>query len=179
MHMIWLDYFLLAIVLLSAIFGLWRGLVREIVAVLTWIVMVLAMLYYAPILAPNLHIVTTSPVAQRYLSYIILFVVIFVLGWLLGRLVNGLVMVSGLSFINRILGGVFGLIRGLIILLLIVYFVSLGAWQNSQLWKHSQIANWLGQVLIVIENQYDANKRHLSVPATNHDSASPGPDKAD
>lgn len=160
MNIIWLDYVLLAIVLLSAIFGIWRGLVREIVAVLTWIVMVIAMLYYAPIFASDLHIVTTSPVAQRYLSYIILFIVIFVLGWILGRLVNGLVMVGGLSFVNRILGGVFGLIRGGVILLLIAYFVSLGAWHNSPLWKQSHIALWLDQVLVVVENHYDVNQQH-------------------
>ncbi len=173
-----LDYLFFTAVGLSILLGVWRGLVREIVALLTWLVLALSLMYYAPVLAGELSGVIASPTSQHYAAYVLLCVVILVVGWVLGKIVNGFVTVTGLSFINRLLGGIFGLVRGGVVLLLVAYLVNLGAWQNTSVWQHSRVSHILDQVLVVVEHHYPAVEKEAVHLKAQHAEALPGGAKA-
>ena len=117
----WLDIVLLLTILLSMGLGLVRGLLREVLSVGSWIVSAwLAYLY-----GDNLASVLTPWLESDKLSLLISIVVIFLVTLVGLSLTGGLTLklfrVSGLTGLDRTLGGVFGLIRGIVIITIILF----------------------------------------------------------
>jgi membrane protein required for colicin V production len=108
----WLDYIFIAILLLSTLFALRKGFVRETVSLISSIAgLVLAYWFYgipASFLAPFL---STRRLANL-LGFIIVFAVVVLAGWLVAALINRFVKATGLTLFDRFLGAVFGLVRG-------------------------------------------------------------------
>lgn len=108
----WLDYILAAILLLSTLFAIRKGFVRETAGLIASIAgLVLAFWFYgipASVLEPFL----SSRRLANLLGFLIVFGAVIIVGWLIGALFNRFVKATGLSFFDRFLGGVFGLVRG-------------------------------------------------------------------
>jgi membrane protein required for colicin V production len=108
----WLDYIFIAILLLSTLFALRKGFVRETIGLVASIAgLVLAFWFYgtpASFLEPFL----SSRRLANLLGFVIVFGVVVSAGWLIGALMNRFVKASGLTFFDRFLGAVFGLARG-------------------------------------------------------------------
>lgn len=118
------DYLILTLVGLSALFGLWRGFVKEVFALLTWMcALVLSLLFYR-------HLGELLPIGDAAANWVregsaavLIFVAVLIAGALLRSMIHGLVKATGLSGTDRILGLVFGVTRGAVIVLVLLIFL--------------------------------------------------------
>lgn len=134
----WVDIAIIAVIVLSSLFGLWRGLVREVFSLVTWVAaLIIARVYsasLAPLFAGTLENETTRLVA----AFVVLFLVTLIVGALVNHLLSNLLNIAGLKLADRLLGGVFGVVRGGIIVMLFIYVLS-GFVSTSRYWQESQL----------------------------------------
>ena len=143
----WVDIALLAVFLLSVLVGLWRGFVFEIVSLLGWLVAFIIANSAGPFLADRVPLDSVSPQARLWIAYIVVFVLVLVTCTLLARMLRALVSATPLSFVDHLLGGVFGVVRGALILVVVATLVALSPYADSTTWKSSHGALWLGLAL--------------------------------
>ena len=142
----WVDIALLAIFGVSVLVGLWRGFVFEIVSLLGWLVAFVIANSAGPFLAEFIPF-GGDPQVQLWIAYIAVFVLILVTCTLLARMLRALISATPLSFIDRLLGGIFGVVRGALILVVAATLIGLSPYADSTTWKSSHGALWLGMAL--------------------------------
>lgn len=140
------DAVILVVIALSSVFGLWRGLIKEVLSLLTWVVaLVLGRLFSNE--TGNLFAgMVESEVARLVLGFAVIFVVVMMLGTALNHLLAKLLSVTGLKLADRILGGAFGLLRGTVIVL-VGLFLANAFFSETVLWQESSLIPY-GMVLI-------------------------------
>lgn len=158
----WVDWTLLALTLASVIVGLVRGLVFEVLSLLGWVAAYVAAQVGAPYLAPHLPIGSAGSALNFGASFALVFVVSLIVWTLLARLVRLLIHATPLTLVDRALGGVFGLARGVIVLLAVATIVSFTPAVRAQAWQSSHGAAWLQALLAGIKPLLPADvARHL------------------
>ena len=134
-----LDGVLLAVLLMSCLLGLWRGVIRETMALAAWLLGFLLSSKYAADMAAQL-----PPDWGDNLRYLAGWLLVFVAVWLgmslLSTLVQRLVSVVGLGLLDRFMGGVFGVMRGGIALMAVSVVVGLTPVKTSPAWVNSWMA---------------------------------------
>ena len=143
----WVDLALLAVFGLSVLIGLWRGFVFEIVSLLGWLVAFIIANSAGPFLADQIPAQTANAQVRLWGAYIVVFVLVLVTCTLLARMLRALIAATPLSFVDRLLGGVFGVARGALILVVVATLVALSPYAGSAPWKNSHGALWLGLAL--------------------------------
>ena len=143
----WVDIVLLAVFLLSVLVGLWRGFVFEIVSLLGWLVAFIIANSAGPFLADLVPLGGADPQVRLWVAYIVVFVLVLLTCTLLARMLRALVSATPLSFIDHLLGGVFGVVRGALVLVVVATLVTLSPYASSTTWKNSHGALWLGLAL--------------------------------
>jgi len=111
------DIVILLIVLLSAVIGLARGLLKEVLSLATWVAAVLAVLMFAPATGDALVGRIEDPTLRRGVAMVAIFIATLIAGGLLQWLVGLLVRGTGLTGTDRLLGFVFGGSRGVVVCL--------------------------------------------------------------
>ncbi len=134
-QVIWVDYTILALIMISALVGLLRGLVQETFSLLGWIAAMWVTLRYHQAFAIYLSDVITLPGVRLAASMIGLFVATLVVSKIVGYLVATLIERSPLSFLNRVGGLAFGAARG-VLLILILILIAQGIGLTSEPWWH-------------------------------------------
>lgn len=150
----WVDYFILGLIGLSMLVSLWRGFIKEALSLVTWGVAFLVALTFSDPLAELLKPWISLPSARAATAIAILFVGVLLLGGLVGFLAGQLVQKTGLGGTDRVLGTVFGVARGAMIVAALVLLAGLTAlpqdpwWQSSQLLPHfERLALWIADFL--------------------------------
>jgi len=152
-----IDASILIITVLSCIFGLWRGLVREIFSLVTWIFALLVARRYSEIVA-NFLFSSFDNLTIRYVAaFALIFIIVMMLGTFLNFLLSKLLLFTGLKFVDRLMGGVFGLARGVIISF-IGLFVSSFFFSQAQIWQESKLIPY-GQTMIEISRAFIQDRR--------------------
>lgn len=139
----WADWTILAIVAISTLIGLSRGFVREVLSLLTWVAAFVVAMMFRDQLAPLLSNLVDTPSLQAIAAFAILFIFTLLAGAGLNMTLSAFVEATGLSGTDRVLGMVFGLFRGCIIVLALLIFAPAlipveedGWWQESRLIPH-------------------------------------------
>ena len=144
----WIDIALLAVFAFSALVGLWRGFVFEIVSLLGWLVAFVLASALGPLLAKVLPMGEGRDDQLRlWVSYVLVFVLVLVTCTLLARLLRALISATPLSFVDHLLGGIFGMVRGAVILVAVGMVVALSPYADSTAWKNSHGSAWVGLAL--------------------------------
>ena len=160
--MIYIDWAILVILLVSSLISIRRGFTKEAMSLASWI----AALIIARIFSDNLASLLSRWLADEAQRYTVAFVILFISTLIVGALVNHLlgefVRMTGLSGTDRILGVVFGLLRGVIIVVALLALGQMFAldqfWQDSTLVPYFEpVIRWTG------ENIYKASDAILSV----------------
>lgn len=144
----WVDLTILTITGVSCLFGLWRGFVREVLSLLAWIAALLVASYYSSHLAPVFAGFIDNGTIRYVLAFAILCLVTLLLGGLINHFMSKLIRFAGLQVTDRLLGSVFGIARGVIIVAIAVFFASAFYaeepwWQASVLMPHViQLIDW-------------------------------------
>lgn len=131
----WLDIVLFIVIGVTLVFGIIKGLVRQIIGILAVIVgLILALVYY-PYIAYLFGRVISSQVLSHFLGFVSIFLAVLCLGgiisWLVSKMIKG-----PLKFMNHFLGGGLGLIKGILIcgvfvFALLIFPVNVKALENS------------------------------------------------
>lgn len=141
--MAWVDLVLLGMLAASVLLGLWRGLVYELLSILGWVAAYLGAPLAAPWIVPWLPQERLGEPLSQALALVIGFVAILVVWGLAARLLQFLIHATPLNLIDRLLGGGFGVLRGLLLCLLATVLVSMTPAVRSAPWQQSQLAPWL------------------------------------
>lgn len=140
-----LDWALLAVMGLSCLLGLWRGVIRETLSLAAWFLGFVLSSKYAGELAIQLAWLEWSDNWRLVLAWVLVFMGTWLTLTLLAMLVRGLVSAVGLGLLDRFMGGVFGLLRGGIALMALSVAVGLTPVKTSSVWMNSwmaQLADW-------------------------------------
>jgi membrane protein required for colicin V production len=146
------DGVILAVIAISVLLGVFRGLVREAFSLAGWVAAFLvARLFHAPFEAMLAGWIAT-PSLRMVAAYGGLFAMTLLLSSLLGYVVMSLMEMAGVRAVDRLLGAVFGLVRGLIlVLVLLVTVAPLTArdpwWHEAQLPRLFMHYEWAGREL--------------------------------
>lgn len=143
----WVDWTLLAVLLISVAVGLWRGLVFEVLSLAGWLAAYIAAQVFAATAAPLLPIGTPGGALNQGAALTLVFVLALVIWALASRLLRMVIHATPLQLVDRVLGAGFGLVRGAVLLLAVATAVSLTPAVRSPAWQHSQGAAWLAGLL--------------------------------
>ena len=148
--MTWLDYAVLGVMAVSIIWGAWRGLVREVIAVIGWVLAFLLANLLSPSLANALPESVPSPEIRFLVAFVALFVASLAVATLAGLLISKLVRGAGLGGLDRMLGSVFGAARGALIVLVFALFAGLTALPQKPLWRDSVAGQPLSRMAFAV-----------------------------
>lgn len=148
--MTWLDYAACALLAASILWGVWRGLVHEVISVAAWVLAFLAANLFAGPLGEELPGVLPTPEIRVLVAFIAVFVATLAVCTLVGLLLSRLAKVAGLGGLDRVLGGVFGLARAMVILLAFALLAGLTALPRQPVWRNSVCGEPLAQAALAL-----------------------------
>ena len=148
------DYVVLGIIAISILVGAIRGFIKEAFSLAVWAAAFLVAFQYSGVLAQLLESHLELPSARTSLAFAGLFLLVLLVGGLLTFLVGKLVEKTGLSGTDRLLGGVFGGVRGLVLVLALMLVAGLTPIPQDPWWQQSRtiqslmpLAEWSAQYL--------------------------------
>ena len=146
----WVDIVFIAVISLSVIISLFRGLIREVMSLLIWIGSFWVAYNFVDIGANSLTSWIELPSARHLIAFVALFIAALIVGGMINFIVTKLVKKTGLSGTDRFFGMFFGALRGVIAIVAITFFIQATPlsedpwWQQSKLAPHfSKISEWV------------------------------------
>jgi membrane protein required for colicin V production len=107
-----IDFVFIAIILISTFFALSKGLVREIISLVSLLAGFILAAFYYPAIARFFLEVTRTEAIANLIGFLAIFISTLVVGAIAAFLVNRFIKMAALEWIDRLMGGVFGLLRG-------------------------------------------------------------------
>lgn len=152
----WVDVMSLAVVSISVLMGLWRGLVFEVLSAAGWVVAYFAAQWFTPQWSTYVPFAVPIGSPGSSLNQAAMFglaFIAFLLMWgIASKLVRMVVRsVPGISGADRLTGGVFGLVRALVLMLAIATVVGLTPLATSAAWRQSHAAAWTQDFLLSLK----------------------------
>ena len=121
----WIDIAILAVLGLTLLFGLWRGLINELFSIASWIAAVLMARIFSSDVGTWLSGSIDSEPMLLLASWAIPFLGTFIVMNLIRMVVKSMVDLVGLKPVDRLFGGVFGLVKGALIITAVVLVTQL------------------------------------------------------
>lgn len=143
----WVDGVLLGILVASIIVGVVRGLVFEVLSLLGWFVAYFVAHWFAAEAAPYIPVGRPGSATNHGVAFAALFIAALLVWAVLSRLLRFVIHASPLSIPDRLFGGVFGLLRGAVLLLAAATVINLTPLVKSAAWQASTGAQWLRSAL--------------------------------
>lgn len=134
------DYLVLFILAASVLISTMRGLVREILSLVSWVVAFVLANAYGAALAPMLPSMIPGEAVRLMVAFVALFLGVRILMGLLMLALDAMIKASGLSLADRGLGGLFGLARGIVIVLAGVIVCGMTSIPQQPFWKDALLA---------------------------------------
>ena len=116
------DCVVLGIIILSGLIAFFRGFIQESFSLFIWVIAFAASMFLDVYLDPYFQNYIESPEIRRIFIIVLVFVGIIFFGGLLIKLLRSLVHWSGMGGLDRLLGVLFGFIRGML-LIIVIYLV--------------------------------------------------------
>jgi len=139
-----LDYVVLGILGVSILLSVIRGMVREVLALLAWALGFIAASVFAADLATLLPPAVPDERLRLLAAFVGVFLAVLLLMSVLAMFVSKLVKSAGLGLEDRLLGGVFGLARGMLVVMVLVLAAGFTSLPREQVWRDAvRIKAWL------------------------------------
>ncbi len=145
--MVWVDYLIIGIICLSAIVSLMRGFVREAFSLAAWILAFWVGWTFFRDLAEHL-VWLDLPSLRLGAAFVILFLLTLILGALVNYIIGKLVDKSGLSGTDRMVGMLFGIARGAVLVSIMVLLAGLTPMPNDPWWQESQLISYFSELAV-------------------------------
>jgi membrane protein required for colicin V production len=142
-----LDFAVIGILLLSMLLGLWRGLIYEVLSLLGWPIAIVLSKLSATSIAPLL------PIAQEEMrvtaAYALVFIAALIVWGIVTRLIAKLLKAIGSDWTDRAMGGLFGVMRGGLVVLVLVWLAGLTQVPEQAFWRGSLTGKTLEDVALL------------------------------
>jgi membrane protein required for colicin V production len=136
-----LDWVFLAVLAASLLLGAWRGLVYEVLSVISWVAAFILAQWFAPQAAALLPMGGSGQAVRYAAGFVAVFIAVVFAGGLLAWLIKKMVEAVGLRPIDRTLGAAFGLLRGAVVLLALAVVINMTPLQRGEWWTESKGAD--------------------------------------
>ncbi|HLX29561.1 MAG TPA: CvpA family protein [Casimicrobiaceae bacterium] len=133
------DWVVTGIVALSTLFAFARGVIRELVALVAWVVGIVVALALTPAVGALLPNIVEYPAVRYIVAFALILIAALLLGAVVAWPLSKGVRAAGLGFVDRFLGGIFGLARGIVLMLALVFVAGLTAIPKTSWWQHSAL----------------------------------------
>ena len=134
------DYVVLLIISLSVILSVMRGLLREVLAILSWIVSFYVAKTYASQIIPMMPSNIPNDSLRFLAAFLVLFFATLIITSLLSIPLAEIFNKVGLSWLNRLLGAVFGFARGVLIVGIVVFLAGLTSIPQDSMWRNAMFS---------------------------------------
>jgi len=131
------DYVVLVILISSIVISTMRGLIKEILSLVSWVVAFVVANAYSETLAEWLPAVFPGQIIRLIVAFLVLFIGVRLLMALVMMAVDAVIKASGLSLADRGLGGLFGLARGCVLVLAAVLVCGMTSMPQQTFWKNA------------------------------------------
>jgi membrane protein required for colicin V production len=138
-----LDLIVLLVLILAVVRGLMRGMVDTLFSLAAWVLAFVLGKWGALMVAPLLPIAIESPAIRYFAGFAVIFLVVLIGVLLLGHALASLVKAAGLGSTDRMLGGVLGLAKGLVILIGLTLAAGLTSLPRTDFWKQAALSGSL------------------------------------
>lgn len=145
------DYVVLGILVVSVLLSVIRGMVREALALAGWVVAFMVANFFAADVAPMLPAGISGESLRILAAFAALFLTTLLVMSLVTMLASALIKSVGLGFADRLLGSLFGLVRGLLIVVLMVLLAGLTALPKEPFWRQALLSEPLETVVIMLK----------------------------
>ncbi len=132
-----LDWIFAGVLLFSLLMGLWRGLVYEVMSLLGWIAAFVLAQWFAPAVAQHLPMSGATEAIRYAAAFVLVFIATVFACSLLAFVVKKLMAAVGLAPADRMFGAVFGLLRGVVILLAVTVVVGMTPLRTADWWREA------------------------------------------
>ncbi len=147
--MTFFDYVVLSLIALSLLFGLWRGVVGELISLAAWALAIVAAIEFGATLGQMLFTSLSDPALRALAGCVTVFVAVLIVMALVRMLLSSMVKALGLSVSDRILGMLFGVVRGVLVCMILVALGGMTAAPQQIWWKQAMLAKPLETAVLV------------------------------
>ncbi len=144
------DYAVIGIVSLSMLVGLWRGFVHEVLSLLGWPLAFLLAWQLAGKIGALLPVSEEN--ARFALGYALVFIATLILWAVLVWLFVQLIKAVGLGALDSFLGGLFGVLRGLLVVLILVLLAGMTNVPRQAFWRNAKFSGTAEQAALLAKN---------------------------
>lgn len=148
MHLTTIDFILLGVIFFSSLVSILRGFMKEMVSLMSWVAAFVISIFYSAHLAPLLPASIEIPSMRLAIAFIILFILTLLVGGVINAVLGVLVKKTGLSGTDRSIGVVFGMVRGVFLVSVLILLGSLTPMPQDPWWKGSQVIHHLTPVAL-------------------------------
>ncbi|GAB1718625.1 MAG: Colicin V production protein [Nitrosospira sp.] len=145
-----LDYSVIAVLAVSVLLSLMRGVVRELLSLAGWIAAFMAANSFASGFAPMIPSSIGGESIRVFLAFAVLFFSTLLGAGLLTMLISALVRTAGLGFADRFFGLLFGLARGLLVVLLAILAAGFTTLPQEPAWKNAMLSKPLEMAALMV-----------------------------
>lgn len=157
------DYAVLGIVGLSVIVSIWRGVVREVIALVSWIAAFFIAQAYAHAIAQLLPQSIPGDSLRLLIGFALVFALVIVVAALIAIVISRLVHGVGLGPVDRGIGAIFGLVRGMLAVLILVLLCGLTSAPRHPVWREAMLSPPLEAIALSVTPMLpDALSRRIS-----------------
>ena len=160
--MVTVDYMLVAVALLSALMGLFRGLIKEALSLAGWILAVWCAWRFGAVVAERIPSVADDSIIETWVARVIVLIVVLIVSGLVSRLISILIHQTGLSGTDRMVGTVFGMARGVVLVGLVVLLLDAGGFDEDPWWQESKLIPYAAPVVDTIRFVVEDGQEFLS-----------------
>ena len=144
--MTWVDYAVIAVMAVSVLWGVLRGLIREVMSLGAWVIAFLAANLFAGPFAEYMPQAIARVELRVLAAFAGIFLVTLIVATLFGLILSKIASAAGLGGVDRALGGLFGVLRGLIILVALALVAGLTRIPaEDSAWRASFSGPWLAR----------------------------------
>lgn len=144
--LIWIDWVIIALLTISTLISLKRGFVREALSLATWVAAFIIARTFHPQMQSLLASTVETPLVRLIAAFAILFIGTLIVGAIINNMIGHLVRVTGLSATDRVLGMFFGLLRGVVVVVVAIAFTRYTPLAEDTWWRESLMIERLGVV---------------------------------
>lgn len=139
MSLTWIDYAIILLLLVSTSIGLIRGFVKEIVSLVIWVIAIVIAAHYSVKFTGLFVNVIQNNALRTGICFVVILISVLLLGMLFSFLLNKLFSYLNLGMINRLLGSVFGLLRGVALIVGLMFVVQLTSLPQTLAWQRATL----------------------------------------
>lgn len=144
--LIWIDWVIIALITVSTLISLKRGFIKEALSLITWVGAFIIARTFHPQMQALLEGTVETPLVRLVAAFAILFFATLIVGAIINNMIGHLVRATGLSATDRVLGMGFGLLRGLVVVIVAIAFTRYTPLAGDTWWRTSIMIDRLAVV---------------------------------